>query len=55
MTKLVTSEQMRALERAAGEAGIPERELMRRAGVSVAQEAWLSLGMNEGAPILVIC
>ena len=55
MTKLVTSEQMRALERAAAEAGIPERELMRRAGVSVAQEAWLSLGMNEGAPILVIC
>ncbi len=55
MTKLVTSEQMRALERAAAEAGIPERELMRRAGVSVAQEAWLSLGMNEGAPILVLC
>lgn len=55
MTKLVTSEQMRALERAAVEAGTPERELMRRAGISVAQEAWLSLGMNEGAPILVVC
>jgi len=55
MTKLVTTEQMRALERAAAEAGTPERELMRRAGVSVAQEAWLSLGMNEGAPILVLC
>ncbi len=55
MTKLVTTEQMRALERAAAEAGTPERELMRRAGISVAQEAWLSLGMNEGAPILVLC
>jgi len=55
MTKLVTTEQMRALERAAAEAGTPERELMRRAGIAVAQEAWLSLGMNEGAPILVLC
>lgn len=55
MTKLVTTEQMRALERAAEAAGVPERELMQRAGLAVAQEAWLSLGMNEGAPILVLC
>ncbi|MCK9497149.1 MAG: NAD(P)H-hydrate epimerase, partial [Dehalococcoidia bacterium] len=55
MTKLVTTEQMRTLERAATEAGTPERELMQRAGLAVAQEAWLSLGMNEGAPILVVC
>src|SRR5690606_17786551 len=55
MTKLVTTEQMRALERAAAEAGTPERELMQRAGIAVAQEAWLSLGMNEDAPILVLC
>lgn len=55
MTKLVTTEQMRALERAAAEAGTPEGELMRRAGIAVAQEAWLSLGMNEGAPVLVLC
>lgn len=55
MTKLVTTEQMSALERAAAEAGTPERELMARAGLAVAQEAWLSLGMNEGAPVLVLC
>ncbi|MGE3960915.1 MAG: NAD(P)H-hydrate dehydratase [Dehalococcoidia bacterium] len=55
MTKLVTTEQMRALERAAAEAGTTERELMARAGLAVAQEAWLAVGMNEGAPVLVIC
>src|SRR5690606_24140394 len=55
MTKLVTSEQMRALEQAAAAAGTPERELMACAGRAVAQEAWLSIGMNEGAPIVVLC
>ncbi|MCA9851538.1 MAG: bifunctional ADP-dependent NAD(P)H-hydrate dehydratase/NAD(P)H-hydrate epimerase, partial [Dehalococcoidia bacterium] len=55
MTKLVTTEQMRALERAAIEAGTPERALMAQAGLAVAQEAWLALGMNEEAPVLVLC
>lgn len=55
MTKLVTSEQMRALERAAVEAGVSERELMARAGLAAAQEAWMALGTMEGRPVLVLC
>ncbi len=55
MAKLVTAEQMRELERAAIEAGVSERALMAQAGLAVAQEAWLALGMNEEAPVLVLC
>ncbi|MFN0095871.1 MAG: NAD(P)H-hydrate dehydratase [Dehalococcoidia bacterium] len=52
--KLVTSEEMRALEAAAVEAGVSERQLMEEAGLAVAQEAWMLLGTLEGRRILVL-
>ncbi len=55
MAKLVTTEQMRRLERAAIDAGVSERELMAQAGLAVAQEAWMALGTMEGKPVLVLC
>lgn len=55
MAKLVTTEQMRALEAAAIAAGVSERELMAQAGLAVAQEAWMTLGTVEGKPCLVLC
>jgi NAD(P)H-hydrate epimerase len=53
--KLVTAEQMRALEAAAAERGVSEAELMENAGVAVAQEAWINMGAAEGriAAVLV--
>ncbi len=54
MSKLVTAEQMRALEAAAVEAGTSERELMAAAGLAAAQETWMALGATEGRPILVL-
>ncbi|MCC7365584.1 MAG: NAD(P)H-hydrate dehydratase [Dehalococcoidia bacterium] len=52
--KLVTTEQMRALERAAVEAGVSEAQLMEEAGLAVAQEAWMLLGTLEGRRIVVL-
>ncbi|MEZ4502740.1 MAG: NAD(P)H-hydrate dehydratase [Dehalococcoidia bacterium] len=52
--KLVTSEQMRALEASAAEAGVPERALMEEAGLAAAQEAWMAVGAMEGRGILVL-
>jgi NAD(P)H-hydrate epimerase len=52
--KLVTSEQMRALEQRAVEAGSTLDELMDAAGLAVAQEVWLSLGVVAGRRVLVL-
>ncbi len=52
--KLVTSEQMRALEQAAADAGTSLDALMEEAGLAVAQEVWLSLGVVAGRRILVL-
>ncbi|GAB4324632.1 MAG: bifunctional ADP-dependent NAD(P)H-hydrate dehydratase/NAD(P)H-hydrate epimerase [Dehalococcoidia bacterium] len=52
--KLVTVDEMRALERAAIEAGTSEAQLMEEAGLAVAQEAWMLLGTLEGRRILVL-
>lgn len=52
--KLVTSDQMRALEQAAVEAGASLDELMEAAGLAVAQEVWLSLGVVAGRRVLVL-
>ena len=46
--KLVTVEEMRAMERAAIEAGVSEAQLMEEAGLASAQEAWMLLGTLEG-------
>ncbi|MDA0256536.1 MAG: bifunctional ADP-dependent NAD(P)H-hydrate dehydratase/NAD(P)H-hydrate epimerase, partial [Chloroflexi bacterium] len=53
--KLVTGAQMRGLERAAAEAGVPERTLMESAGLAAAQEAWMAVGASEGRALLVLC
>ncbi len=52
--KLVTVEQMRALEAAAVEAGTSEAELMERAGIAVAQETWINMGAVEGRTAIVL-
>ena len=52
--KLVTSAQMHELERKAVEAGTPLDALMEQAGLAVAQEAWLTLGVVAGRRILVL-
>jgi NAD(P)H-hydrate epimerase len=52
--KLVTVAEMRALEAAAVEAGISERQLMEEAGLAVAQEAWMQLGTLEGRRICIL-
>lgn len=52
--KLVTVAEMRALEAAAVESGVSERQLMEEAGLAVAQEAWMLLGTLEGRRILVL-
>jgi ADP-dependent NAD(P)H-hydrate dehydratase / NAD(P)H-hydrate epimerase len=52
--KLVTSAEMRALEAAAVEAGISEKQLMEEAGLAVAQEAWMLLGSLDGRRIVVL-
>src|SRR5207302_9274078 len=44
--KLVTASQMRVIEQRAIEAGISIAELMEAAGLAVAQEAWLALGLT---------
>ncbi len=52
--KLVTVEEMRAMERAAIEAGASEAQLMEEAGLASAQEAWMLLGTLEGRQIVVL-
>lgn len=52
--KLVTVEQMRALEAAAIEAGTSEAELMEAAGVAVGQETWINMGAAEGRTAIVL-
>lgn len=53
--KLVTAEQMRALEERAVVAGTSLDELMEAAGLAVAQEAWMSLGVVAERRVLVLC
>ena len=52
--KLITAAQMLTLEQAAVAAGATVEQLMEQAGLAVAQEAWLSLGVVEGRRILVL-
>lgn len=52
--KLVTSDQMRTLEQAAIDAGASLDDLMEQAGLAVAQEVWLSLGVVSGRRVLVL-
>jgi NAD(P)H-hydrate epimerase len=52
--KLVTAAQMRELEQAAVAAGTSLDHLMEQAGLAVAQEAWLSLGVVAGRRVLVL-
>ena len=52
--KLVTVEEMRAMEQAAVEAGASEEQLMEEAGLAAAQEAWMLLGTLEGRQIVVL-
>ena len=52
--KLVTTEQMRAVEAAAAAQGVDEALLMENAGVAVAQEAWINMGAAEGRVAVVL-
>ncbi len=52
--KLATVAEMRAMERAAIEAGTSEAQLMEEAGLATAQEAWMLLGTLEGRRIVVL-
>jgi len=52
--KLVTSAEMRALEQAAVAAGTSLDALMENAGLAIAQEAWLQLGVVAGRRVLVL-
>src|SRR5439155_20543590 len=52
--KLVTADQMRLIEQRAIEAGVSIAELMEAAGLAVAQEAWLALGLTPGRRVLVL-
>lgn len=52
--KLVTAAQMRALEERAVERGTPLDALMEQAGLALAQEAWLLLGVVAGRRVLVL-
>ncbi len=50
--KLVTVAEMMRLE---AESGVPVPQLMEKAGLAVAQEAWLALGEIAERRILVLC
>lgn len=52
--KLVTAAQMRDLEGRAVEAGVSLDTLMENAGLAVAQEAWLTLGVVADRRVLVL-
>jgi len=45
---------MRTLEQAAVQAGTPLSELMEQAGLAVAQEVWLNLGIVAGRRVLIL-
>ena len=53
--KIVTTEQMRELERRSEEAGVSTATLMENAGLAVAQEVWMLLGSLEDRRILALC
>jgi NAD(P)H-hydrate epimerase len=53
--KLVTTEQMRDLERRSEAAGVSTATLMENAGLAVAQEVWMLLGSLEDRRILALC
>jgi NAD(P)H-hydrate epimerase len=52
--KLVTAAEKRELEQRAVEAGTSVESMMEAAGLAVAQEAWLSLGVVAERPVLVL-
>jgi NAD(P)H-hydrate epimerase len=52
--KLVTAAEMRALEQAAVAEGATLDALMEQAGLAVAQEVWLNLGVVSGRRVLVL-
>lgn len=52
--KLVTTEQMRALEQGAEAAGVSTATLMENAGLAVAQEVWMLLGSLDQRRILIL-
>lgn len=52
--KLVTAEQMRALEAEAARQGVAADLLMENAGVAVAQETWINMGAAEGRIAVVL-
>jgi len=54
VSKLVTTEQMRALESAAVDAGVSEASLMAEAGLAAAQEAWMAVGAMAERGILFL-
>ena len=53
--KLVTTEQMRAIESACEERGITTAQLMDAAGLAVAQEGWIALGVLMDRVVLLLC
>ncbi|HEY8173454.1 MAG TPA: NAD(P)H-hydrate dehydratase [Dehalococcoidia bacterium] len=53
--KLVTAQQMHDIEQRCVDARVSLDDLMEAAGLAVAQEAWLSLGVVAGRRILVLC
>ncbi len=53
--KLVTAAGMRDLETKAVERGTSLDALMEEAGLAVAQEAWLALGVVAGRRVVVLC
>ncbi|NIM04447.1 MAG: NAD(P)H-hydrate dehydratase [Armatimonadetes bacterium] len=53
--KIVTSEQMNALDRAAQEAGVSIMELMENAGRAVFEKAEAMLGTPQGRRVAIIC
>ncbi|MBI2165172.1 MAG: NAD(P)H-hydrate dehydratase [Chloroflexi bacterium] len=52
--KIVTVDQMRGLEEAAGQLGITVEMLMDRAGLEVARVAWDEVGRRQGARALAL-
>jgi NAD(P)H-hydrate epimerase len=52
--KLVTAEQMRAIEVASEAAGVSTAALMEAAGAAAALEAWTALSANNAHPVLVL-
>jgi NAD(P)H-hydrate epimerase len=53
--KLVTAAQMRAIESACAERGITTDQLMDAAGLAVAQEGWISLGVLIDRVVVLLC